>query len=65
MNHGGASLGQVFAASGPGWLAIVDGTVISELYQWTVKANPSVKRTGHAVGQSPMHRNHSTKGWLE
>ncbi len=46
VKHGGGSVmvWGCFAASGPGWLAIIDGTMNSALYQKTLKENlrPSV-----------------------
>ncbi len=46
VKHGGGSvmLWGCFAASGPGWLALIDGTMNSALYQKILKENdwPSV-----------------------
>lgn len=41
VKHGGASImvWACFAASGPGQLAIIDGTINSELYQQILKDN--------------------------
>ncbi len=59
VKHGGGSVmvWGCFAASGPGWLAIIDGTMNSALYQKILKENvrPSVcdlklKHLGYAAG---------------
>ncbi len=62
-----------FAASGPGRLAIIDGTMNSALYQKILKENvrPSVcdlkfKRTwGMQQDNDPKHTSKSTSEWLK
>ncbi len=62
-----------FAASGPGWLAIIDGTMYSALYQKILKENvqPSVcdlKLKRNWVMQQdnyPKHTSKSTSKWLK
>ncbi len=56
--HGGGSVmvWGCFAASGPGWLAIIDGTMNSALYQKILKENVSLwpqaqAHLGYAAGQ--------------
>ncbi len=62
-----------FAASGPGWLAIIDGTMNSAFYQKILKENvrPSVcdlklKRTWvMQQDNDPKHTSKSTSEWLK
>ncbi len=58
VKHGGGSVmvWGCFAASGPGWLAIIDGTMNSSLYQKILKENVSLwpqaqAHLGSAAGQ--------------
>uniref|UniRef100_A0AAR2JEE5 Amino acid transporter transmembrane domain-containing protein n=1 Tax=Pygocentrus nattereri TaxID=42514 RepID=A0AAR2JEE5_PYGNA len=62
-----------FAASGTGWLAIIDGTMNSELYQRILKEN--VRTSVHELNlkrrwvmqqdNNPKHTSRSTKEWLK
>ncbi len=75
VKHGGGSVmvWGCFAASGPGWLAIIDGTINSALYQKILKENiwPSVcdlklKRTWvMQQDNDPKHTSKSTSEWLK
>ncbi len=75
VKHGGGSvmIWGCFAASGPGRLAIIDGTMNSALYQKILKENvrPSVcdlklKRTWvMQQDNDPKHTSKSTSEWLK
>ncbi len=75
VKHGGGSVmvWGCFAASGPGWLAIIDGTMNSALNQKILKENvwPSVcdlnlKRTWvMKQDNDPKHTSKSTSEWLK
>ncbi len=75
VKHGGGSVmvWGCFAASGPEWLAIIDGTMNSALYQNILKENvqPSVcdlklKRTWvMQQDNDPKHTSKSTSEWLK
>ncbi len=75
VKHGGGSVmvWGCFAASGPGRLAIIDGTMNSALYQKTLKENvrPSVcdrklKRIWvMQQDNDPKHTSKSTSEWLK
>ncbi len=62
-----------FAASGPGRLAIIDGTMNSELYQQILKENirtsvPELslkKKWAMQQDNDPKHTSHFTKEWLK
>ncbi len=74
MKHGdGSIVWACFAASGPGQLAIIDGTMNSELYHQFLKEN--VRTSVHELSlkkkwvmqqyNDPKHTSHSTKEWLK
>ena len=75
VKHGGGSImvWACFAASGPGRLAIIDGTMNSELYQRILKEN--VRTSVHELNlkrrwvmqqdNDPKHTSRSTKEWLK
>ncbi len=75
VKHGGGSVmvWGCFAASGPGWLAIIDGTMNSALYQKILKEKfrPSLcdlklKRTWVVQQDNdPKHTSKSTSEWLK
>ncbi len=75
VKHGGGSVmvWGCFAASGPGWLAIIDGTMNSALYQKILRENvrPSVcdlklKRTWvMQQDNDPKHTSKSISEWLK
>ncbi len=75
VKHGGGSVKVwgCFAASGPGWPAIIDGTMNSALYQKILKDNvqPSVcdfklKRSrAMQQGNDPKLTSKSTSEWLK
>ncbi len=73
VKHGGGSVMVCFAASGPGRLAIIDGTMNSALYQKILKEHvrPSVcdlklKRTWvMQQDNDPKHTSKSTSEWLK
>ncbi len=73
VNHGGGSVmvWGCFAASGPGWFAIIDGTMNSALYQKILKENiqPSVCDLKHTwvmqQHNDPKHTSKSTSEWLK
>ena len=61
-----------FAASGPGKLAVIDGTMNSALYQKILKENvqPSVpdlklKGTWVLLDNDPKHTSKFTSGWFK
>lgn len=66
MNHG-FIVWACFAASEPGWLAVIDGTMNSELYQQIPNENIqtsvcALKRKSVMQQDNPLkHTSHSTK----
>ncbi len=75
VKHGGGSVmvWGCFAASGPGWLAIIDGTMNSALYQKILTENVrlpvcdlKLKRTWvMQQDNDPKHTSKSTSEWLK
>ncbi len=75
VKHGAGSVmvWGCFAASGPGWLAIIDGTMNSALYQKILKENVrlsvcdlKLKRTWvMQQDNDPKHTSKSTSEWLK
>ncbi len=75
VKHGGGSVmvWGCIAASGPGWLAIIDGTMNSALYQKILKENVrlslcdlKLKRTWvMQQDNNPKHTSKSTSKWLK
>ena len=75
VKHGGGSVMVwfCFAASGPGQLAVIDGTINSAVYQKILKANvrPSVRalklKRSWVMQQDndPKHTSKSTSEWLK
>uniref|UniRef100_A0A8C4TBF5 Transposase n=1 Tax=Erpetoichthys calabaricus TaxID=27687 RepID=A0A8C4TBF5_ERPCA len=75
VKHGGGSVmvWACFAASGPGQLAFIDGTMNSELYQRILKENVRTsvqelnlkRRWVMQQDNDPKHTSRSTKEWLK